>query len=263
MDIFLAKLALSFVTASIWITLSTVIAEKSGSKIGGLVAGLPSTVAVALFFIGWVQTPAEAAEAAKVLPAMMAVYLSFVTAYIFILRRGFAPAITGSLAVWAVTAYVLFISGPRNLLADVVGFFILLAVCYWIYEKKLKISSQYKKEIEYTLPKLAFRVLLSGSIAAFAVYMARAGGPVLGGIFTAFPAATISAMYITYSEHGKIFSAAIVKTMAVSSITIVVYAVSAMLAYPALGLVLGTLVSLVSSLVSAYLVYGIAVRKMK
>jgi hypothetical protein len=53
-NIFLLKLALSFIVGSLWITMGTVLAERYGTKIGGLVAGLPSTILISFgssFFI--------------------------------------------------------------------------------------------------------------------------------------------------------------------------------------------------------------------
>ena len=40
-DIFFLKLALSFIVGGAWIALTTVLAEKFGTKLGGIFAGLP------------------------------------------------------------------------------------------------------------------------------------------------------------------------------------------------------------------------------
>ncbi len=45
-NIFILKLVLSFIVGSLWITMGTVLAEKYGTKIGGLIAGLPSTILI-------------------------------------------------------------------------------------------------------------------------------------------------------------------------------------------------------------------------
>ena len=46
-DTFILKLALSFLIGGLWITVASVAAERLGSKIGGVIAGLPSTAVVA------------------------------------------------------------------------------------------------------------------------------------------------------------------------------------------------------------------------
>ena len=57
---FLIQLFLSFLVGSFWITTITIISEKMGSKIGGLIGGLPTTTLVALLFIGITQSPQAA-----------------------------------------------------------------------------------------------------------------------------------------------------------------------------------------------------------
>ncbi len=54
---FLLKLAISFLTGAAWVTLSTLASERYGSRVGGLIGGMPSTAVVSLLFIGLTQTP--------------------------------------------------------------------------------------------------------------------------------------------------------------------------------------------------------------
>ena len=54
-DTFILKLALSFFIGGLWITIASVAAERLGSKIGGVIGGLPSTAVVAFGFVGWTQ----------------------------------------------------------------------------------------------------------------------------------------------------------------------------------------------------------------
>ena len=81
-EIFFLKLALSFIVGSVWISTATILAEKFGTKVGGILAGLPSTMVVALFFIGWTQTPQIAAEAATVVPIIMGIDAVFIVVYV-------------------------------------------------------------------------------------------------------------------------------------------------------------------------------------
>lgn len=50
-DLFAVKLFLSFVVGAGWTVLGTVIGEKTGTRVGGPIAGLPSAIVMALFFI--------------------------------------------------------------------------------------------------------------------------------------------------------------------------------------------------------------------
>ncbi|MBU1673289.1 DUF3147 family protein, partial [Patescibacteria group bacterium] len=68
--VFLFKLALAFIVGGVWVIITTLLAEKYGSKIGGWIGGLPSTSLLSLFFIGLTQSTEIAAEATTVMPAV-------------------------------------------------------------------------------------------------------------------------------------------------------------------------------------------------
>src|SRR5579862_5879149 len=80
-SLFLFKLALTFLVGSLWLTGATILAERFGSKIGGVIAGMPSTIVIALFFIGWTQTPLAASQATVVVPLVMGIDGLFIITY--------------------------------------------------------------------------------------------------------------------------------------------------------------------------------------
>ena len=56
---FLFQIILSCVVGSLWVLLTTLLADRFGSKLGGFIGGLPSTAAVSFFFIGGKKTGGE------------------------------------------------------------------------------------------------------------------------------------------------------------------------------------------------------------
>lgn len=64
----LIHLFLAFAVGSLWVIAITVIAEKKGSVVGGILGGLPSTSAFSFFFIGINQSSATAVQATTVFP---------------------------------------------------------------------------------------------------------------------------------------------------------------------------------------------------
>ncbi len=68
-SVFLFKVFLSFLTGGVFTTITLYAAEKHGPKVGGIIAGLPSTTAVGLFFIGYAQSAQAASQAATLMPA--------------------------------------------------------------------------------------------------------------------------------------------------------------------------------------------------
>ncbi|MBL7086061.1 MAG: DUF3147 family protein, partial [Candidatus Cloacimonetes bacterium] len=203
---FLLKLLLSFFLGGVWITFATIIAERFGSKLGGVIAGIPSTIIISLFFIGWTQSPIIASKATTVVPIIMGIDALFVVVYALLRNRNFYIALGGALLFWAVSSFILALIEFDSFLFSLIGFVVFVVISYYILEKRYSFPSESPKYTKYTLPLLAIRGILSGSIIAFAVLMAKIAGPLVGGMFSAFPAVMLSTMIITYYSHGTNFS---------------------------------------------------------
>jgi len=97
---FLIKLALSFLVGSIWITTVTMVAERFGSKIGGFIGGLPSTIVIALLFIGLSQSTEAASQAAVMIPLVMGINGFFILVYLALVHHGLIKALFAALVFW-------------------------------------------------------------------------------------------------------------------------------------------------------------------
>lgn len=260
---FLLKLLLSFIIGGIWITFATIIAERFGSKLGGVLAGIPSTVIISLFFIGWTQSPIIASKATTVVPIIMGIDALFVVVYALLRNRNFYIALGGALLFWAVSSYILALVGFDSFLISLIGFVVFVVISFYILEKRHSFTSESKKYKKYNVLTFLIRGILSGSIIAFAVLMAKIAGPLVGGMFSAFPAVMISTMIITHFAHGTKFSIAVLKIIMVSGpVNVLAYAVAVRYFYGSVGLLWGTLISFVISLISSFLVYQFVKRKM-
>jgi len=256
MDIFLLKLLLAFLVGSFGITLATIIAEKFGTKVGGVISGNPLSIVVALLFIGWTQGVDIASESTAIVPAIIGLDILFILIYLVLAKKRPSLAIPVAIFSWFVLSIGLALTGFNDFGLSVAAFLLLLAFSYYVAEKKLDIPSEGKKSIEYTPKLLLFRALLGGGVIAFAVLASKMGGPVWGGVFSAFPSMMLSAMIITHHMHGTKFSCAFMKVLMIGGgISPAVYAVAVRYAYPALGLVWGTVASFAVAVVSSYLLY--------
>ena len=260
---FLLKILLSFLLGGVWITFSTIIAERFGSKLGGVLAGLPSTVIISLFFIGWTQSPTIASKATTVVPIIMGIDALFVVVYALLRNRHFYVALGGALLFWAVASLILALVRFNSFLISLIGFVVFVALSFYILEKRNTFPSESKKHTKYTTPILLIRGILSGSIIAFAVLIAKIAGPLVGGMLSAFPAVMLSTMIITYFSHGTNFSIAVLKIITVSGpVNVLAYAVAVRYLYGSVGLLWGTMISFIVSLISSFLVYQFVKRKM-
>jgi uncharacterized membrane protein (GlpM family) len=254
-NIFLLKLFLSFIVGSFWITTGTVLAEKHGTKIGGLVAGLPSTILISLFFIAWTQSTRVAVEATTIVPIIGGINCLFIVAYIFLLRINFWLALSGSLLVWLLFSSALVLIKFSSLTLSLIAYICLLIISYYVVERKLQIKSESGKKIRYTSSIMIFRGLFSGFIIALTVVLAKIGGPLLGGMFAMFPAMFIGTLFITYFAHGASFSSAVMKASILGAIGVVIYGVAVRYTYLPFGLWAGTFISIIISYGGAFLVH--------
>jgi hypothetical protein len=253
---FWLKLTLSFIVGSLWVTLSTLSAERFGSKVGGMIGGLPSTVVIALYFIGLTQSPQVAALATTVMPLAMGVNGLFMLAFLLLMPYGLWAAVLGALLVWLTGSSMLYLLDLQLFWASILGWLILLATGYLAMEKWMKIASYGKVKITYPPSQLIWRALFGGVVIALAVLMGKLGGPLLGGIFGSFPAMFLSNLVISFNIAGASFTRAVGKSLFISGmVNVPLYEIAVRLLYPKLGLGSGTLVAVLFSLVIGYLTY--------
>jgi signal transduction histidine kinase len=263
MDIFYLKTVLAFIVGAIWITGATIIAERFGSKIGGVITGIPSTIVLTLFFIGWTQTPQVAADTTGIIPAIMGLDALFTAIYILLSKNKLYVSIGVSLLSWFILSFILVVLKLNNFFLSLFIFLLLLIVSYILGEKVVRVKSERQRKIVLTYREVSFRAILSGTIISFAVVMTKLGGPILGGMFASFPAIMLSTMIITYIAHGRNFSVAVMKVIMVSGcINVVVYTTSVRYLYPLFDIYVGTLYAFLISLVCSFFMYQFVNKKM-
>lgn len=251
MDTFLYKLALSFIAGGLFTIIITVLSEKYGTKIGGLIAGLPSTSLVALFFIGWTQGVQTASDATTVMPLMAGVNCIFALCYIFLLKKGFVISLLGSFMVWSICAFVVVFTGFNDFVFSLVVWAVLFTISSLL---STKVRFMEGKKTNYSSSILLGRAFLGASVITISVVLSRSGA-ILSGMFAMFPAMFTSTLIITHSKHGPIFSSGVMKSAIIGSVSVVIYAVSVRYSYPSYGLMFGTILSIIVSFGSAYIIY--------
>ncbi len=255
-SLFLLKLVITFLVGSLWLTGATIFAERFGSKIGGVIAGMPSSIVIALFFIGWTQTPVAASQATVVVPLVMGIDGIFIIAYALIVRRSFPLALIAALLVWFCFSFALVLIHFNNFGLSLSGFLVLILFSYVVMEYVLHVKSLAGRKTSLSLSNILIRGLVSGLIITLAVAFAKLGGPLFGGVFASFPAVFLSTMILTYFAQDGAFSVSVMKTLMLSgTINTTVYASAVRFLYPLFGLIAGTICSFVLSLISMYIVF--------
>ena len=262
-DAFIIKLILSFVVGSSWVTITTIIAEKFGSKIGGLVGGLPSTSAIMLFFVAITQNIDSAVSATTMLPLFYCFNAVFLILFALLAKKGLGISFFSSIFAWGLLAAILVWSKYNNFVVALISWIITLILTIYIFEKKIKLKSHKKVKIKYTTKQIFFRAFLSGAIICLGVFLAKLGGPIYGAVFAAFPAMFCSTLIISYLSSGYKFARSLTKSLGISGmINIPIYSLAVRYTYPLFGILFGTIVSLLMSVFFGYITFNILKKMM-
>lgn len=236
-----------FLSAFIVIAI-TIIAEKYGTKVGGIIGTLPSTIIIAFIFISLNKGITFASKAVAVVPAEMAINLFFLIIFSILAFKSLFIALTGSFTVWTILSAILYLLNISNIYLSLILYISSLIATFLILEKIIKIKSTGKVKVHYTTKKILFRGVLAGIVITTAVVLSNIG-EVISGIFSIFPAIFTSTMIITYKEHGPDFSSSMAKSMIFGSPSVMSYCVSIHFLYPLYGIIIGTIISLIISII--------------
>jgi uncharacterized membrane protein (GlpM family) len=252
----LLHLVLAFAVGSVWVVLVTVLSEKKGSRLGGVLAGLPSTSALAFLFIGINQSPTTAAQATTLFPLIISFSCAYVLLYAFFARKGFAIGLSLALLIWLTVSAMVILSGLENFTLSLIGGILVSAATFHAFRRWLRLKNFPREEKKYTLIEILGRGIGAGSPVSFAVLLSQIGGPSLGGIASAFPAVFTSTLIILYKSKGTEYSRSMTKPMVMTAIlTCIPYSVAVRYSYPSLGTWFGTVISYATAAPFAVLAY--------
>jgi uncharacterized membrane protein (GlpM family) len=252
----LLQTVLPFALSALVVIIVTIIAEKYGTKTGGIIGTLPITLSVAYIFIALNKGVNFASNAIAVVPAVIGINLIFLGVFAVFAYRSTKLALVGCFTIWVILSTILYLWDMQNIYISLITFTVSMVSTFFVLEKKFKIKSIGKKTVHYTPFKILLRGLLTGTIIMIAVLLSNIG-EVLSGIFTVFPAISISTMLITEREHGPNFSAGIAKSMIFGSWSIINYAVVVHFLFPKYGIIWGTLVAFCVSLLISYIIFNL------
>jgi hypothetical protein len=244
-DLLILHLILAFTVGGAWVSFATLIAERYGSALGGLVGGLPAISIVSFLFIGLNQGPETASQATIVFPLALSFTMSFLLVYAVLSKRGFRVAFLAGILVWAGLSVITALLNLRNLVFSVGVFLSVVSLYFYMLKMKMRLPHVGGVEIAYSVRRVAFRAIVGGGIIALAVLSSQLGGPELGGIASSFPAIFSLTLFFTYRTRGIALSQALAKPLLISaSLTAFPYGLLIGFLYPILGVGIGTVVAL-------------------
>lgn len=245
MALALWQAATAAVVAGAWISAATLLAERAGPRVGGLIGNLPSNILVAFVSVALGQGVAFAARATHAVPLGMAVDALFLVAFVLLLPRGLPLAVAGSLAVWLAGALAARAVAYEGLLGGVLIFLAVTALSFGILERRVRSVEGTRRP--YGPHEAAARALFAGAVVGGTVLASGYVGPYWTGLLGTFPAVLLSTMVILARKQGAAFARATGKVLVIGSTNIVVYALVVRWGYLTIGVWWGTALALAAA----------------
>lgn len=231
-QVFWLRIVLSFIVGGLYIGGLTRLSEKVGSKLGGLLIGMPSIVLIGLIFIAWNQNSAALVEATSIMPATIAASSIFLMAFILLYRFGLAKAYLAALAIWFVLNLPLVFYKVTHIGIAIMIAAVLLSISTTFFHKQ---KHRTLPPFKLSRQALLLRVTFSGALVALAVFISRFLGPIWGGLFASFPAAFSATVLILARAHGVEFTAAVSRTMVSGNLANIIFVCGVNLLVASLG----------------------------
>jgi hypothetical protein len=218
---------------------------------GALLASIPTTTAVSLFYIAHDQGTTFAAEAANSSLMTQIGTLVFVTLF-SALAVWRAPARTWWIPAVAVVAYfavvvpylVMLHGEPPVLAANVLAYALVLAGALLARRRLRRLPL---RERAYGRPALKAshlqRAALGGSFVVAASLLADSLGPHWGGIFASFPATFMSLLLVAYPNRSLPYFLEQALGIVPSTLNLAAFILTVHFAFPVVGAYWGTLVA--------------------
>ncbi len=141
MNFILYQLFLPFILSAIIVVVIMFIAEKYGTKIGGILGTLPSTIVIALIFLAINQDINFSSEAAAVIPAELGINILFLVIFAILIYRSILIAFLTSLSIWTILSFLILYLNLNNIYISITIYIISLISALIILENKKKIKS--------------------------------------------------------------------------------------------------------------------------
>ncbi len=248
MDPLLFQVVIPFILSAFIVITITIIAEKFGTKIGGILGTIPSTIVVIFIFISLSRGVDFASRSVAVVPAEMGINILFFFFFVLLIRRGIVPATAISLGIWSILSILLYVVNLENIILSIFVYSLSILITFFTLEQIVHIKSSGRVKVVYSPQKIAMRGILAGIVVATAIVLSNINA-VLSGIFSVFPAIFLSTMLISAYEHGPKFVGGMAKAMIIGTLSVTSYAISIHFLYPILDILYGTIVAYCISIV--------------
>lgn len=226
------------------------ISERVGPKVGGILAGIPTTTLVATAFITWTEGAQVARTSLILIPTIVVISQIFVLIFLFFPRDNLLVRIVAAGLAWLAIAWLVryTLSGMNFWTSFAISLVGCLSFGYYFHRR---FKDGHKAVVPIGGRMHVIRFITAGTVVALAVLFARILDPFWGGIMSAFPALFAVSLYFLARSHGVEFAKAFSKQLPISILGTVFYTVSLYLLLTKIPAALAILVSVVVSVIYA------------
>ena len=244
------------------VVLLSLIAERAGPRIAGIVSGYPLGAAISLYFIGLEIGPAFAARSAFYTAAGLAATVAFVGGYLLglnyvegrhrvtALLLPLLPALAAyGLAAWGLSVIpITWLSAP---LIAIVSMVLASRVFRAIPDAAIR------EKIQLGLSVTLLRAVFAAFVILAITTAAQVVGPQWAGLFSAFPITMLPLLVIIQFTYQPSHVRTIIKNVPRGLGSLLVYALVVAVTYARLGIAWGTVLGyLAATLYLLMLAYG-------
>jgi hypothetical protein len=254
--IFLLQIIAGFIVGGGFIALLTFMAERLHSRISGIIIIFPSTVVFSFFFLALTQSTEKvvALVPATLIPLGLTVLFPVFYIYLANIFKRYIKVksllILISLAVstflWLLLSLPFAFHKMSNLTAGIAGYLLFALIAHFLLIRK--ISFQVKRH-QYSFKQIIGRGLFIGFIIAVVIFLGETANPFWGGIMAMYPAAVSSSIIVFHWNYNTEYLFTVFRNVPLGSLSIFLFAISAMIIFPYTGYIWGTLLALVPSLI--------------
>lgn len=181
--------------------------ERLGSRIGGSLAGLPSTILVGLIFIDFTEGSHSAQAAVSIVPLIFMASLAYGVVFIGAGKRIGYAGNSLKLSLLAALAWLVVVIPEKFAFGDLHFYVIyLIALAGLLLFRFLVKNFNSILPSKLPLPRHIYilRFVVGGMVIAASVIVARLLGPVWGGVVSSFPGLLGTVLYfLNKSQSGR------------------------------------------------------------
>ncbi|MFA6185559.1 MAG: DUF3147 family protein [Candidatus Shapirobacteria bacterium] len=256
--LFLIKLILSFFVGGSYIAFTIWVSEKFGSKIGGILIGMPSTFLISLIFLAWTQSSQIAASAVPIVPAILGATSIFLVVLIYFYKFNKIIAFIIAFCSWFILSFPLVFFSLKNIWISLVLAVIFLSLAiFWLS----KFPHKKLDKFILTRKEFLFRIIFVGGFIMFIIFLGKILGPFWGLMFANFPVVTLSSFFILERKHGIEFASSVARTIPYGTASNVLFALTFFILFPIIGFILAIIIAYLISLIFAFVVNKFILKK--